>query len=64
MIKTDVYIDCVDRWCLSNQMQDMVEANKISDNGLHITIETPNGSIAELNQQVFEIINNPTWSFN
>jgi len=62
-MKHEIYIDCVDRWCFSDQMQDMVEQQKISDNGLHINITTANGTIQEINEQVFEIINNENWAF-
>jgi len=61
MIQTEVYIDCVDRWCLAIDAGDMMETGRISDNGIYITIATQSGEIKDLNDKIIDIINQPNW---
>ena len=61
MIQTEVYIDCVYRWCLGEDVNDMLNTDRISDNGIYITIATQSGEIKDLNDKIIDIINQPNW---
>jgi len=63
MIQTQIYIDCVDRWCLAEDVNDMLNTDKISDNGIYITIATKSGTMNDINDKIIDVINQPTWSF-
>jgi len=61
MIQTEVYIDCVDRWCLGKDAMKYMSEDRVSDNGVYITIATKTGEINDLNDKIIDIINQPNW---